>query len=148
MISIATEFGGPELEKSRIRDWLDRVSQAVDLERGHFEPGYEPAVDIVYCVSGSVTQFDFDAMREREFSERQMLLTLEVVVPGDVMLQENPSDFLVDCLQGANAIAFEFYRKRGIDFALAEAEDLMERIRRRLKWNELIRGDVYDQMGK
>jgi hypothetical protein len=41
---------------------------------------------------------------------------------------ESALDYVIKELHGANALAFEFYRQKGIQFPLAEAEKLVTRI--------------------
>ena len=44
----------------------------------------------------------------------------------------DPLEYLILELQGANALAFEYFRQRGIDFPLRQAEALVQAIKERV----------------
>ena len=50
-------------------------------------------------------------------------------MPADVVQRNAALDFVIRELHGANALAFEFYRQKKMEFPLAEAEQLVGRIR-------------------
>ena len=133
MISIGYDLYGPELDGSPI-DLALRAAMKIAAElRGDFEFGSSPAVNVVFYVPGSLGSPDWDGLRDAKFSRRQQLLMVQVAVPENVVESSDPEDFVIESLYGANAVAFEFFRQKNMDFPLAEAEQLVAKIESRMK---------------
>lgn len=129
MISIGIRLKGPELSKSPIDQALTAALNAAIEARGEFRVGDEPSVNVVFLVPGSLGKPEFDYLREGKFSAKDKLLLVEAPVPMKVMSSESITSFIVDALHGANAVAFDFYRRRGKEqFALDKAEALVKKI--------------------
>jgi hypothetical protein len=72
---------------------------------------------------------DWDHGRIAKYSAKQKLLLIQVAVPQDIVASTSPLDYVIGELHGANALAFEFYRQKGMQYPLREAEQLVVRIR-------------------
>jgi hypothetical protein len=57
---------------------------------------------------------------------------VQVAVPEELVESEMPEPFIIESLHGANAVAFEFFRQKGMDYPLAEAEELVDKIEERM----------------
>ncbi|MCC7568260.1 MAG: hypothetical protein KO463_01415 [Candidatus Methanofastidiosa archaeon] len=125
-------MSGPELGKSRIDYIISAIMRAASDLLRDFEVGACPAVNIVYCVAGSLGEPDWDHGRVVRFSRKKQLILVHSAVPREVVQSADPLEYLIMELHGANALAFEYFRKRGIDFPLREAEALVQAIRRRV----------------
>lgn len=129
MISIGSEFNGPELRGTPIHRLLTAGAQAVAQARGDFAVGCEPAVNVVFVVPGSLGSCEVDFIREGRFSARDKLLRVEVPVPRKFVESSAATAFIVESLHGANAVGFDFFRRRGGEsFALAKAEAIVEEV--------------------
>ena len=95
--------------------------------------GSSPPVNVVFHVPGSTGSPDWDGLRDAKFSRQQRLLMVQVAVPENIVESANPENFVIESLYGANAIAFEFFRQKNMDFPLAEAEQLVANIESRMK---------------
>ena len=129
MISIGIHLKGPELSKSPIDQALTAALNVAIDARGEFRVGEEPAVNVVFLVPGSLGSADFDYLREGKFSAKDKLLLVEVPIPQKAMNSESITAFIIDALHGANAVAFDFFRRRGKEqFALEKAEAIVKQI--------------------
>ncbi len=133
MIALGGVFQGPELEGSLIDRTIKEAGKAAAELRGDFEFGSSPAVNVIFYVPGSLGSPDWDGLRDAKFSRRQQLLMVQVAVPENVVDSSDPKDFVIESLYGANAVAFEFFRQKNMDFPLAEAEQLVAKIESRMK---------------
>lgn len=130
MISIGAHHGGPELCRTPIDVAIMAAMRAAIEARGAFEEGSTPAVNVVFCTPGSIAgRPDWDHGRVVRYSRKRKLLLVQVAVPEEVVSSEAPLDFVIRELQGANALAFEFYRQKGMQYPLREAEKLVAQIR-------------------
>ena len=133
MISIGIRLKGPELRKSPIDQALTAALNAAIEARGEFRVGDEPSVNVVFLVPGSLGAPEFDYLREGKFSAKDRLLLVEAPLPTKAMNCEAITSFIVDALHGANAVAFDFFRRRGKEqFPLEKAEALVKHIQRLL----------------
>jgi len=132
MISIGAVFGGPELRDSAIDIAIRSAQKAIFDARGEFCSGGIPSINVVFHVSGSLSKPDWDGLRDAKFSKKQLLLMVQVAVPEDMNYNDKVIDYVVKSLRGANAIAFEFYRQKNMDYPLREAEKLVSEIKERL----------------
>ena len=125
MIAIGASYGGPELRRSEIDLAVTALTKALNELRGPFTLGETPAVVPLFMVPGSVGQIDFEGLRYGKYSRRDKAIVVQVAVPATVVAGSNVNAFLIDSLRGANAMAFEFFRKKGVEFPLRQAEDLV-----------------------
>jgi hypothetical protein len=132
MISIGADFRGPELEGSAADRLITAVMKAAMECRGavDFEAG--PAINVVFHVPGSLGRPDWDGIRVATFSPKRRLLMVQVAVPANAVESPVLKDYLIRSLFGANAVAFEFFRQKGLSFPLAEAEKLVQRIKEKI----------------
>lgn len=124
MISIGAVYNGPELRGSKINRLIMATSKAVKGSRGTL--GETPWVNAVFVVPGSLGDVDFTDLIYGDYSKKDNAVVVQIPVPQKVA--EGTADqvaFIIDALRGANAMAFEFFRQRGEEFALKKAEDLV-----------------------
>jgi hypothetical protein len=130
MILIGAHHGGPELDGTPIDKAIMAAMRAAIEARGAYKEGSVPAVNIVFCTPGSIVgRPDWDHGRVAKYSAKSKLVLVQVAVPQEVVASGAALDFVIAELHGANALAFEFYRQKGIQFPLAEAEQLVANIR-------------------
>lgn len=67
-----------------------------------------------------------------KYSKKDQALAIQVAVPDTVTRSENPDHFIIDSIRGANAMAFEFFRQKGLHYALSEAEDITSELNQQL----------------
>lgn len=134
MISIGAVFRGPELRESRIDRAIKSAGKAAERLRGAFEFGSSPAINVVFYVPGSIGRLDWEGMRDAKFSRQQQLLMIQVAVPEQIVQPTTPIMFVIESLHGANAVAFEFFRRKGMQFPLADAEKMVAEIEASI-WN-------------
>lgn len=128
MISIGTVLNGPELSGCPVDRVIHAAMKAAVELRGDFEFGSALAVNVVFFVPGSLGSLDWDGLRESKYSRKKQLLLIQVAVPLEAIESDRPEDFVIESLYGANAVAFEFFRQKRIEFPLAEAEMLVSQI--------------------
>jgi len=131
MIAIGWILGGPEQDGSSIDRAIRVVAKAAVQVIGDFEFGTSPATNVVFHVPGALSRPDFDFIRDAKFSRKQKLLIVQVPVPGEVVASDSPMDYLIESLYGANAMAFEFFRQKGMEYPLAEAEARVAKVKNR-----------------
>lgn len=129
MISIGAIYRGPELDESAVNAAIRRVGKAAIAARGNFAVGQCPSINVVFYVPGSLGKPDFQYISEGKFSRKQQLLLVAVPVPEEEVSNDDVMDFLIESLHGANAVAFAFFRRKGMDYPLKEAEALVAEIR-------------------
>jgi hypothetical protein len=129
MISIGAHHGGPELRGTRIEVAITAAMRAaIELDES-IDEGTVPALNVVFCTPGSVVgKPDWDHGRVAKYSPKSKLVLVQIAVPNDVVHSGTALDFVIGELHGANALAFEFYRQKKMDFPLAEAERLVMEI--------------------
>ncbi|QDU57916.1 hypothetical protein [Aeoliella mucimassa] len=132
MISLGSVLKGPELSGSQIDSAIMAATKAAAELRGEFKFGSSPAVNVVFHVPGSTGSPDWDGLQNTKFSRQQQLLMVVVAVPENIVNSANPEDFVIKSLYGANAVAFEFFRQKDMDFPLVEAEQLVASIKARI----------------
>jgi hypothetical protein len=123
---------GPELEGSAAHRLIRAIRNAAIECRGatDFEAG--PAINVVFHVPGSLGRPDWDGIRDATFSRQRQLLMVQVAVPTNMVESPALKGYLIRSLYGANAVAFEFFRQKGLPFPLAEAEKLVQRIKEKV----------------
>jgi hypothetical protein len=133
MISIGAVMGGPELEGGSFDQASDEVCRAVIDLRGSFGTGESAEVNVVFHVPGSIIEPDWEGARDATFSKKRKLLMVQVAVPRDVAAHPWPIAFIIESLHKANRIALRVFHGKGIEFPLAAAEDLVDRVADRLR---------------
>ena len=136
MIFIGAVYGGPEASGSYVDLRIIRLMKAVILLReASCYPASTPEVNVVFHVSGSLSKVDFEGVRHGSFSRKRRLLMVQVAVPDEMVESPSLDSFLIDSLRQANRVAFERFAKKGIDFPLPEADDLVKRVEQALNQN-------------
>jgi hypothetical protein len=136
MISIGCVYRGPELEGSYTFRVLGALMNAAIDCRGSFEVGKSPGINVVFYVPGSLGAPDWEGIRDAKFSPKRQYLMVQVAVPEELVNSPGLTDFAIESLRGANAVAFEFFRVRGLEFPLREAEELVDQITERVRTSE------------
>jgi hypothetical protein len=129
MIIIGAEFNGPELSGTPVDKAIRAVMKAEAELNCDFQEGSMPAVNLVFCVAGSLGRPDWEHSQIGKYSAKSKLLLVQSAVPPDVVYSKAALDYVIGELYRANANAFEFYRGKGMQYPLAEAERLVARIR-------------------
>jgi hypothetical protein len=133
VISIGAVYQGPELKGSRINLSIMAASKVLKELRGSLIDHGRPWVNAVFVVPGSLGAVDFDGLEYGDYSKKDHAVVVKVAVPASVVQSDEIVDFIFESLHGSNAMAFEFFRLKGENFPLREAEDLVLQIVDRLK---------------
>ena len=132
MISIGGVFRGPELESSPFAKAHRATARALKGLRGPLTLGSAPLVNAVFVVPGSQGEPDFDGLEYGDYSKKDKSIVVQIAVPRDAVTGAHSAAFIVEGLRGANAMAFEFFRQKGEEFHLREAEAMVTAIAERL----------------
>lgn len=132
MISIGSVFRGPELKGSAFDKAQMAAARALSELRGPLTLGSIPLVNAVFVVSGSLGRADFDGLQFGDYSKKDKAVVVQIAVPPDTVTGTKQTEFIVEALRGANAMAFEFFRQKGERFPLREAEDMVTALAERL----------------
>lgn len=132
MISIGAVYHGPELQGSEINRLVMSASKVLKEFRGPLRKGEAPWVNAVFVVSGALDDVDFDGLEYGEYSKKDKGVVVKIAVPKSVLEAGALSQFVIESLHGANAMAFEFFRLRGELFPLGEAEAWVKDMAKRL----------------
>lgn len=130
MISIGAVYNGPELQGSEVNRLLMATSKVVKELRGTL--GATPWVNAVFIVPGSLGESDLDYLTYGDYSKKDNAVVVQIPMPKKVAEGAEQAAFIVDALHGANAMAFEFFRQRGEDFPLRDAEELVRKVAARI----------------
>jgi hypothetical protein len=131
MIFVGAHHGGPELDGTPVDRAITAAMRAAIDARSDQEPGSAPAINIVFCTPGSITgQPKWNSGRVVRYLPKSKLLLIQVAVPVDIVASDAALDFVIRELHGANALAFEFFRRKQLNFPLADAERMVSRIQR------------------
>lgn len=125
MISIGSVFKGPELRETVFSTALRKASKVLSEKRGPLLLGEQPLVNVVFVVPGSFGIPDFKGIEYGQFSKKDRAVVVQVAVPPQIVHSETALAFIVQSLHGANAMAFEFFRQKGDEFRLRDAEELV-----------------------
>lgn len=126
MIAIGADYGGPELKETAICRAIQRVSLGFKKMRAPDQP---ILLNPIFVVPGTVSgKLPFQGIQYGKFSAKQPCLATLIAVPQEQI--DNPAlmDYLLLELRGCNAMAFEFYRQKGLVFPLLEAETLVTKV--------------------
>ena len=127
MISIGAHYGGPELRGGTLNLAIQRVAGAIKDLRIESEI----RLNAIFYVPGSLTnKLPFDGLRYGHFSPSPPCVVVQVAVSDSA--PDDPIPLLLRDLRGCNAMAFEFYRQKGLSYPLAEAEALVDSIEKLL----------------
>jgi hypothetical protein len=133
MISIGAVYRGPELKGSEINRLIMAINKALKEFRGQLKLGEVPWVNAVFVVSGSLGAADFEGLKYGDYSKKDKGVVVQIAIPTKIVEGEGLVDFLVDSLHGANAMAFEFFRQKGEEFPLREAEGLVSSVAKKFQ---------------
>ena len=122
MIAIGVHYGGPELRDTPLYCAIQCLVSALQKVRGNAAIHLNPVFHIGGSISGPVP---FEGIRYGRFSRKLLRLEVQVSIPSKIVGINNPIEFLVNELRGCNAMAFEFFRTKGLMFPLREAEKLI-----------------------
>jgi hypothetical protein len=128
MISIGAVYHGPELQGCEVNQAIMAASKILKGFRGGLESISTPWVNAVFVVSGSLAQVDFQGLEYGEYSKENKGVVVKVAVPKKVIDGGDLRKFIIDSLHGANAMAFEFFRQKGEEFPLRDAENLVAKV--------------------
>ena len=134
MISIGAVYGGPEHMGSKIKNYISKVM--CEFSDIHILPKYKnkPSINVVFFLYGSITEPDWDGVRDGKFSRKEKCLMLQAALPKEAVSCDDPIPFLEDALHGANAIAFHYFdEEAGMDYDLREAERLVSEVIEKVK---------------
>lgn len=130
MISLGNQYGGPELKGSAIRLLLQKIMQLVsDLRDENYDDGTSPWVNIIFIVPGSLIKPDFSGMKTGFFSKKRKGLVIQIAVPQSVLDCGTEEPFAIESLMNAMDLADEYFRKKGLDFDLGGAKNLILEVR-------------------
>lgn len=132
MISIGAVYHGAELQGSEINRAIMAASKILKDFRVELGQIKTPWVNAVFVVSGTIAQVDFEGLEYGDYSKKDKGIVVKVAVPKKVANGKDITRFIIDSLRGANAMAFEFFRQKGEDFPLREAEDLVTKVSEKL----------------
>jgi len=128
MISIGAVFHGPELKDSKIDLAILAASKIIKSHRGALDSIKTPWVNAVFVVSGSMADVDFECLEFGDYSIENKGVVVKIPVPRKIRERDNLNELVTDSLRGANAMAFEFFRLKGEEFPLREAEALVTKV--------------------
>ena len=130
MISIGAVFRGPELKGSEINQSFTALSKALTEFRGVL--GEVPWVNAIFFIPGSLGTPGFEGLKYGKYSTKEKAVVVQIAVPDAVVKEGSHSIFLLKSLHEANAMAYEFLKKKGVAFPLDEAEAIVDKVTSRL----------------
>jgi len=133
MISIGAVYHGPELQGSEVNRLIMRTSKVLKELGAAAKGDTGPWVNAVFVVSGSLDKVDFEGLEFGDYSKKDKGVVVKIAVSESQIKRGDLASYLIQSLHGANAMAFEFFRQKGENFPLREAEELVARAARRLQ---------------
>lgn len=134
MITVGADLMGPELARSPIDQAIMEVGRRIAAARGDWQEGSAPAVNVVFYVPGSLGTFDIPGIEASRFSRRQKMLLIAVPVPGSLVKSDRATDFVIDAMYKANAIAADVFAKKGVpEFSREEADRIVDKVKDALR---------------
>jgi hypothetical protein len=133
VISIGAVFLGPELEGSNADRQITAIMEAASECTGSDRVDVGPGINVVYYVEGSLDSPDWEGARDGKFSRKRQLLMVQVAVPSRVVNPRALRQRLLDGLDNANDLAFQFFRRKGLSYPLARGKALAQQIRKRVE---------------
>ncbi|WP_313101974.1 hypothetical protein [Brevundimonas sp.] len=132
MITIGAIYRGPELRESRLVQAVRTASEVIgELRDPSYDVGTIPWVNPIFIVQGSLGEPGFRGLIYGKYSKRKKGVVVQIAVFEDD-LRAGPEHAVTYGLHGANAMAFEFFRQKGECFPLADAEQMVAKVRQRL----------------
>ena len=128
MIYMGADFFGVWVAASKGGRLIEALVEAAIKLRGSFKEGSGPGIIVLFSVPGSLGSCGWEGIRATKFSRKTQELVIEVGVPAELVHSPEFPDYLKRTLHEANAIAFDTFRKKGIQFPLSDAELLVQRI--------------------
>jgi len=101
-----------------------------------------PAINAVFYVPGSLACPDWEGIRDARFSRKRQLQMVKVAIPPELVNSSDLKDYVLQSLHRANAVGYDFFRKKGLVFPIADANAVVDRIKERLDANNDIGGIV------
>src|SRR4051812_2388461 len=101
------------------------ASKALKEVRGELVKGCTPWVNAVFVVPGSLARVDFEGLQFGDYSKKDKGVVVKIAVPEKVLKEGQLTEFVVNALRGANAMAFEFFRQKEEAFPLRDADELV-----------------------
>lgn len=132
MISIGAVYHGPELQGSEVNRLVMQASKALKELGAAPKSDGKPWVNAVFVFPGSLDQVDFDGLAFGDYSKKHKGVVVKIAVSEGAIRRGEFASYLIESLHGANAMAFEFFRQKGENFPLREAEDLVVKTAKRL----------------
>jgi len=124
-LSIGAVLGGPELENGYVEREIRRLMR---LAKRVDEPSVRRAsINVVFHVSGSISQVDFEGLRTAKFSRSEQKLMIQVAVPKDIT-DSGVGEFLISSLRQASSVAKLVFKKARIDFDENEYLGLVDKV--------------------
>jgi hypothetical protein len=133
VISIGAVFLGPELEGSNADRQVTAIMRAVEECTGSDQVDVGPGINVVYYFEGSLDSPDWEGARDAKFSKKRQLLMVQVAVPSSFVNSRALGEYLLDGLDSANDLAFQFFRRKGLSYPLARGKVLVQQIRKRVE---------------
>ncbi|MGH8603929.1 MAG: hypothetical protein ACREXR_14515 [Gammaproteobacteria bacterium] len=133
MISIGAVYHGPELQGSEVNRLIMRTSKALKELGAAPKSDGRPWVNAVFVVSGSLDKVDFDGLEFGDYSKKDKGVVVKIAISEESIKRGGIASYLIESLHGANAMAFEFFRQKGENFPLREAEDLVAKAAKQLQ---------------
>jgi len=93
MIIIGAEMSGPELSGTPIDKAIRAVMKAESALNGDFQEGSIPAVNVVFCVAGSLGEPDWEHGRIGKYSSRSKLVLVQAAVPQEMVHDDAALDY-------------------------------------------------------
>jgi hypothetical protein len=126
MIYISSILGGPELTHSGVSSAIARLFRS----RGPGEEGDFGSLDVVFHVAGSLLQPEFSGVRTGRFSRKERMLQVQIAVPPEVVVSEDPYPFLAARVLDAVRLAAPVFSKAGIAYPEEEYVAVAEQMAR------------------
>jgi len=135
MIAIGNDFGGPEhLDRDcPIRAGLDRaMNAAADFRDPNYDDGTKAWLNAIFIVPGSISKPDFEGYKRGHFSRKRKGLVVMIAVPQLVANGTGIAEFVGASLREAARLAKDHFSSKGIEFPLADVEELITIIEARV----------------
>jgi hypothetical protein len=133
MISIGNVYKGPEHQKSQSRKLLNNILNIVYSIKAEYYEGITPEANVVFFVPGSLGTPSWTGLRDGTFSRKKKLLMIQVAVPKELVDSPKLEAFALDSLRKANELALRVYHKKGFEYPLTQANELVDKVEQRLK---------------
>lgn len=140
MIAIGNQFGGPEQRGTLIDNMLNvAMNVAAENRDSDYDSGKDAWINPIYMVPGSIYQPEFEGYKVGHFSAKKKGLVVMIAVPQSVANGKNIPNFIIQSLLEAIPLAANHFEKKGINFDIKKAGNIVEIISQRLnaEWDKL-----------